>query len=135
MSRFLKTQLEDGLDLFVETVETGEAPRELESLPPAEPARARREAPEESTLVKRKAAELESAVKVARSIARRVEGELLPSSEDLLSEVSLEVSLAFSAEGGIVLVGKASGSASLRLTMRWAPRDEARNMFNRTARG
>ena len=116
MTHFLRTQLDDDVELLIETIQAPETKLDPALLPRGIPA-------EGSSIVEGKTAELESAVKVAHTIARRVQGELWTSPDNQLSEITLELALAFSAEGGIALVGKASGSASLRLTLKWTHPD------------
>lgn len=124
MTRFVKTSLDNDFEVLIAAEPEAELPSESASASTLEdyasvPMPSGQPMGDDVVLTPRRVARLEEAVKVAEKLAGTVEDQLLTRSKSHLSEVTVELSLGFSAEGKVLMLAKAAGSATLRLELKW----------------
>lgn len=130
MTEFVKTNLSDDFEVLVAVEPATSASASPSDAPPSDVsshmaygvAQGQARGDDGAVLTPKRVARLEDAIKVANLLAKTVETDLLTKPESQLSEVNLELSLGFSAEGKVLMLAKASGSAALRLELKWTRR-------------
>ena len=108
MTTFIKSKLDD-IELVIETAP---ATGGLESAP--------RLGVDESELTPERVTQLEQAIQVAGRIADKMKQEVVEPQGANLSRVGIKLNLGFTAEGSLALFARATGSASLEVSIEWA---------------
>ncbi len=112
----LRTKLGD-IDVFVETDHRRAAPA---ATPPGRPLASPQLESRSQELTPERVAQLEDAVRVAGRLADHMREEVVTKQGPELARVAVRLNLGFTAEGGIALFAKATGSASLDVTLEWS---------------